>query len=498
MAKDKGGKSKGRPSPEEIAEIRRLRKVKKEEERQKLIERGIDPDEVNKPPELRFIKRKLLQIPSSEVEAEAGTEPESLRIKIMSYNMLAQALIRRKLFPTSGTALKWSTRSQVLISEIKYYDPEIMCLQEVDFIQFNSYWKVQFDQLGYDCKYYRSGSKNHGLAIAYKRDIFINTHLSHINYDKEETSNLKPSCITNNVGLLASLTFTPKVLSKYKKISKKGVIIGTTHLFWHPFGTYERTRQTYIILKKVKEFQNTLATIEGSGDWYTLFAGDFNSQPYDVPYLSITSKPVKYVERGKLVLGCSLSYQYSKNRGKVDQGDEGEGVEVEEEDEEQEVEEEEEEEEGGNVEKYGTNQPKDPVPETFDFTDEQLQTVHDMEDLHNSLDVRATSLYSVGYEIVDPKNSGIDNDRKEPFFSNWAHAWRGLLDYIFVISKWDMETDNSQVDTIEQVQKQFGIKLVGLLQLPHPDDMGPEPSGQPRLGQFPSDHLCIMSEIELS
>lgn len=487
--KTKTKTKKLKPSPEEIAELRRLRKLKKEEEIQKLIDQGLDPDEANKPLELRFIKRELLPI-----EDGTGESSEKLNIKIMSYNMLAQALIRRKLFPTSGNALKWSNRSQVLLSEIKFYNPEIMCLQEVDFIQFNSYWKTQFLNIGYDCKYHRSGSKNHGLVLAYKRDMFINTHLSHINYDKEDTgANLRPSCVTNNVGFLACLNFTPKVISQYLP-SKRGVIIGTTHLFWHPFGTYERTRQTYIILKKFKEFQQTLKTIEGdSNDWYPFFAGDFNSQPFDTPYLSITKKPVKYVERGPIVLGCSLSYQYSKLRGSLDD-DDGEGDGEGEGDNDQDKDEEE---EGGNIEKYGSNQPKDPVPETFELSEEQRVKVEDMESLHNSLDMRAISLYSIGYKRVDPGNSGLDNERNEPMFSNWAHTWRGLLDYIFIVTSWDTTSDKTKIDSVEEVSQTHRIKLKSLLKLPHPQEMGPEPSGQPRLGQYPSDHLVIMAQVEL-
>lgn len=486
--KKKGTKKSKDPStltPEYVAEQRRLRNLKKEKKKEELIAQGIDPSNVNVPAELRFKTRDMLEIPN------VSKDDDTFKIKIMSYNVLAQALIRRKLFPTSGNALKWSTRSQVLLSEMKHYDTDILCLQELDFIQYNSFWRKEFSNLGYDSKYYRADTKNHGLAIVYKNDKFICKHQSFIYYDKESSGDITPRTSTQNIGFLTCLEFTPNVLRKYPSISRNGIIVGTTHLFWHPFGTFERTRQTYLILKKFKEFRSTMNSIKGNDKgWYDFFAGDFNSQPFDTPYLSITSKPANYTDRGQLVLGCSLSYQYSKNRGVVENDDDdNEG------DQDDHVEE-----EGGNIEKFGKDQPRDPVPDTFEATPKQLQLVKKMEELHNSLDMRAISLYSVGYKLVDPQNSGLDNDRNEPSFSNWAHAWRGLLDYIFVISSWDCESEvyTDRVDTIEEVHQRNGVKLLSLLKLPLPKDMGPEPSGQPRTGQYPSDHLCLIAEVALT
>lgn len=469
-------------TPEYIEEQRRLRALKKEQKRQELLAQGIDPDKPQIPKALEFIQRPFVQI----------NEPaHGLRLKIMSYNVLAQALIRRKLFPTSGEALKWSTRSQVLLAEIKYYDPDVLCVQELDFIQYNTFWKLELTNLGYDSKFHRSPSKNHGVCVFYKNSLFVCKHQSFINYDKEELEDITPRTFTQNVGLLTCLEFTSKVLQEFPTLSKPGIIIGTTHLFWHPFGTYERTRQTYIVLKKCKEFQHTINTLTNK-DWLILFAGDFNSQPYDTPYLSITAKPVDYSNRGKIVIGCSLSYQYSRNRG-MKEGDNEDNDNDNDNDQDQEPE------EGGNIEKYGKNQPKDPVPDSFTPTEEQLTLVNKMMDLHNNLDMRAISLYSVGYNLVDTDNCGKDNDRNEPMYSNWAHGWRGLLDYIFLITHWNKQEEHftDKVDSLNDIETQQKVRLLKLLRLPRGEEMGDEPSGQPRLGQYPSDHFALMSEIEI-
>lgn len=503
MAKKDGKKGKMDPlmlTPEYIAEQRRLRELKKAQLLAERIANGENPENEKVPPALRFIRRPLLDIP--------GQKPNSgLPISIMTYNVLAQALIRRSLFPTNGSALKWGNRSQVLLSEFKHYDCDILCLQELDFIQYNSFWKLELARLGYLSQYYRSGTKNHGVAIFYKQEKFIHKNSMHINYDKEDCGAVRNSTPTLNVGLMVYLEFSETVLKKCPSLSRDGIIVGTTHLFWHPFGTYERSRQTFIVLKQMKEFTRILNLVNGGNkSFYRFFAGDFNSQPFDTPYLSITAKPVKYTSRAKNVIGRGLAHDWNKKKSKKRDGEENlqpnhdcneaanpqnnivnvkhQGEDLKE--------------ESISNDDEELDLDDNPVPENFVFTGEALEKIHQMEQLHNDLDMRAISLYSVGYHLVHKENSGLDNDRREPFFSNWAHAWRGLLDYIFVIDEWDKEESfTNKIDTLEDLEQKNHVKLLGLVRLPTAEEMGPEPSGQPRAGQYPSDHLCMIAKIEL-
>ena len=68
---------------------------------------------------------------------------------------------------------------------------------------------------------------------------------------------------TRNVALLVALKF---------KDREGGVIVGTTHLFWHPQHVYERARQTGILYREARRFRD-----EGGGgawrDWPTFLAG---------------------------------------------------------------------------------------------------------------------------------------------------------------------------------------------------------------------------------
>ncbi|AAS50653.1 ABL118Wp [Eremothecium gossypii ATCC 10895] len=450
-------KANGRPSAEEIEKIRAQRKAKKEAA-------GKQGGE-----DVGFIKRPLLVC--------NGDEAKGFVFRMMTYNCLAQALIRRKLFPTSGNALKWFKRSKVLLSELQYYNPDVICLQEIDHTQYKSFWMDALQHAGYCSKFHRSFGKNHGIAIVWRRSLFNKVDETLIDFDEEQSGEIERRTTTKNVGLIVALEYTDEIKRRYPGSAQSGIVVGTSHLFWHPFGTYERARQCYIILSRMKVFLKRLRLLErgscgAASQWHPFFCGDFNSQPFDAPYLSMCSKPIIYEGRARTVIECSTSYKFSSLR---------DGCAADEE-------------EGGNIEKFGAGQPETPVPDSFDGTPEQRALVDAMQSLHNALDMRAISLYSLAYRYVHPENAGIDNNRGEPEISNWAHAWRGLLDYIMYVMPWDF-SDNTEVDDIGEFQKNTSVIVRSLLRVPPASEM---PShGQPHEGEYPSDHLSLMCELEL-
>lgn len=449
-AKKQAKKNKPKVTPEYIAEQRRLAQIRKE---QKLAQQQQNPSP-SKEPSPEFVRRPVLQL--SEDAAQNTT------IKIMTYNVLAQALIRRTLFPTSGEALKWPKRSKVLLAEIKYYDPDIMCLQEVDCIQFESFWRKEFEQMGYFWLFESFPSKNHGVAIIYREKYFKKASIiKKVLYDDVATGDVLPRTQTRNVGLIAAIELQETV-----KARRKGFVVGTHHLFWHPHGTFERTRQTYAALKLFHEFftENGLS----QNQYYSFFCGDFNAEPYHSPYLSMTRKPVYYDDVAKSVIEDSVQHLYDDGPEEKPQDSEVKP-------------------------KYtaaAEGAPKG-VPTTKALS---LNTnlIDNLIDLHNQLPVRAISLYSVGYKQVHPENLGY---RNEPDFSNWAHTWRGLLDYILVVAPWDISTNKQEVDTIEELEEYEGIKIKGLLRMPPRSEMPEE--GLPKTDLYGSDHLCMMAVVEL-
>lgn len=467
---------KNKITPEFIEEQKRLAKLRKEEKINKLHAAGYsDEDIANLKNQITkedssFIKRPILTHKSAVLDLNpADSGSRKLHLKIMTYNLLAQSLIRRSLFPTSGEALKWHKRSIVLLRELKYYDCDILCLQEVDYIQFENFWKLEFDKLNYHANYYRFESKNHGVAIIYKKDKFKRALLEkNYHYDEILSGDIKPRTETKNVGMILTIPFADEVKSE-----KEGIIIGTHHLFWHPNGTFERTRQTYCTLKSFQDFM--IENNYDSKQYFQFFCGDFNAEPYHSPYLSITRKPVYYDDVCKTVIEDSITEIFQDDPDhQLDSMEEGL-------------------ENSSSEKKYtvaAEGAPKGVPTKKLSHVDNRL--IEELIDLHNKVPKRAISLYSVGYKHFHPENSMF---RNEPDFSNWAHTWSGLLDYIFVLSDWDMVSNKQKVDELEELHSNCGILLKGLLRMPLRSEMSK--LGQPRTGEYGSDHLCMIAVVQL-
>lgn len=104
-------------------------------------------------------------------------DPGELRSKrgrpltFLSFNVLCDAKCVGLRYSTTK---KWEKRCVTLIEEIRSYDADIVCLQDLD--RFDEWWRVQLMVLGYDSMFKRRTQKRdahyEGVAIAYKRDLF--------------------------------------------------------------------------------------------------------------------------------------------------------------------------------------------------------------------------------------------------------------------------------------------------------------------------------------
>lgn len=150
-----------------------------------------------------------------------------------------------------------------------------MSLQEVD--NFDSFFKENLFNLGYETVYYHHPSKKHGnhsiflfhfishprilgCAISYKKDKFNQVKYQTIDYNTDTLCS--PSIITNNIGQILAL--------EYKKNPSVGFVVGNTHLYWRPSCNYERLRQTAIY---VKHFLDLKSELSSHVQWMPLLLG---------------------------------------------------------------------------------------------------------------------------------------------------------------------------------------------------------------------------------
>lgn len=92
---------------------------------------------------------------------------EGIRFSLVSYNILAQVYVRSALYPHSPSAcLKWKNRSDAVLTVLKSFGADFLCLQELDNEDF---YKGNMETEGYSSLYIqRSGQKRDGCGIFYK------------------------------------------------------------------------------------------------------------------------------------------------------------------------------------------------------------------------------------------------------------------------------------------------------------------------------------------
>lgn len=413
---------------------------------------------------LNLFHRELYDVPNA-INTEEYNNGSKVNLKLMSYNMLAQSLASSSMFPTAGKLTSWKYRNQYLIYELLQRDADVYCLQELD-AQYLKYWETFFKNImGLNCKFVRYGAKNHGCFIAYSLQKFEVEleFFSSINFDDEVVDTENPSIYngakltrTCNIGMLMVLNYKNTYLESigYVSTHKKGIIIGTAHLFWHPFGTFERTRQNYILLKKL----HLLKKVYVEKDYTAFFLGDFNAQPYLAPYEAmVLSKPVRFDENKEsfFYLNGSMEYDFQNEKNPFS---------------------------------------KDPTTTECHYIPENISIVKQLETCFNKLPMRAISMYGHSYSKVDKLNS-IEKNHMEPDVSNSCGGFTGLLDYIFLI----VDEEDLEVNVEEKYKNLYESHKVNIKKLLQVPTLKSLPSNNEIM--FPivsgSDHFSLFCELDI-
>lgn len=218
---------------------------------------------------MKCIVRPVVAVKSRELSK--ATEPW---LRVMTYNVLAQQLIRREVYSTNGNNIKWAVRFPALVEELEAYQPNLLFLQEVDKGKINN-WKDTLENLGMEVEYSRAETKAHGLIIAWKKSLFdlLPSSVTTVDYDKSPLLPLQT--ITGNIGLLLVLQ---------RKETEDLYVVGTTHLYWHGKANYERLRQTLLFVNAAKRLQ-ACNKLDGN----LIIGADLNSSPWSPAYQCLSN-----------------------------------------------------------------------------------------------------------------------------------------------------------------------------------------------------------------
>ncbi|CAK5280252.1 unnamed protein product [Mycena citricolor] len=286
-------------TPEQIA-LSEARKAKK-------LKLQSDPSEPALPEKSRILRRPWIELDRPGAK-DAQQRPG--RFSLLTWNVLAQCLVRRSLFPTS-TCLKGAQRQPMIQEEILYQDADILCLQEVDGL--DKLLPV-LEKEGYRHHYASGPGKKHGCLIAFKNtyekigDRLVLYDEQDVRRDGEDKFRRGSSFRTKNIGSLVALRCVSD--------ETRSVIVGTTHLFWHP-------RQAGILLRDITKYRADL----GHGSWHCILAGDFNFTPEDPAYSLLVGRPLTQAQSERLdisrVVHVSLDPSVPVSGPRVADEDEG-------------------------------------------------------------------------------------------------------------------------------------------------------------------------------
>ncbi|NWQ63624.1 ANGE1 protein, partial [Neopipo cinnamomea] len=208
--------------------------------------------------------------------------------RVMSYNILAQDLVEQGLdlyVHCHPDILNWNYRLPNLLQEIQHWDPDVLCLQEV---QENHYWEQlepTFKEMGFACFYKRrTGVKTDGCAVCYKHSRFQLISLSPVEYFRPGLDILN----RDNVGLVLLLQpVLPEGLD-LKAISP--LCVANTHVLFNPRRGDIKLAQVALLLAEIDKIARTT-----EGSYYpVILCGDLNSVPDSPLYKFIRNGELSY------------------------------------------------------------------------------------------------------------------------------------------------------------------------------------------------------------
>ncbi|XP_068255754.1 protein angel homolog 1 isoform X2 [Nyctibius grandis] len=208
--------------------------------------------------------------------------------RVMSYNILAQDLVEQGLdlyLHCHPDILNWNYRLPNLLQEIQHWDPDVLCLQEV---QENHYWEQlepTFKQMGFACFYKRrTGTKTDGCAVCYKHSRFQLINLSPVEYFRPGVDVLN----RDNVGLVLLLQpLLPEGLD-LKAVSP--LCVANTHVLFNPRRGDIKLAQMALLLAEIDKIAKN-----AEGSYYpVILCGDLNSVPDSPLYKFIRNGELSY------------------------------------------------------------------------------------------------------------------------------------------------------------------------------------------------------------
>lgn len=257
------------------------------------------------------------------LDETAGTTE---KITVLSYNALCDSSATQSHFGyTPSRALSWEFRRDVILSELRSHDSDIVCLQEVDQGSYNGYFREQLAYNGYKGVYWPRGramgmqeeeaKSVDGCATFFKGTKFILLDKQMINFGQTAVRRPDAKGQDDIYNRLWQKDHIAVVVFLENRLTGSRFIVVNAHLYWDPAFKDVKLIQTAILMEEITKLSETYAKwpactdktafrfseAEGgeaqtppepapsmeysSGDQIPLFmCGDFNSSPGSAAY----------------------------------------------------------------------------------------------------------------------------------------------------------------------------------------------------------------------
>lgn len=88
-------------------------------------------------------------------------DPNAETMKLLCYNILCERAATERLYGyTPKKALEWSYRKELIMDEVRSFDSDFICLQEVDVAQYSDYFLPNLSEKGYEGVYWPKSRAN--------------------------------------------------------------------------------------------------------------------------------------------------------------------------------------------------------------------------------------------------------------------------------------------------------------------------------------------------
>ncbi|XP_054275285.1 nocturnin isoform X2 [Macrosteles quadrilineatus] len=252
----------------------------------KILNEDTQDDDVELPPRMtpeQILSHCRAQVPPPpliarrfrHLQPETDSKSPSKTIRLLQWNLLSQALGQNNdnFVCCPDTALEWERRRHLLAEEIIRYNPDIICLQEVDHFKFlqkvlgtQGFSGTFFPKPDSPCMYIKGNNGPDGCAIFYNTERYELVKL--------ETRILEVWRVqSNQVAILVILR---------DKQTEDEICVATTHLKARNGALLSALRN-----EQGKDLLEFVA--QHAGNRPVILSGDFNAEPTEPIYSTVLS-----------------------------------------------------------------------------------------------------------------------------------------------------------------------------------------------------------------